>query len=90
MLGEKTEKNRHCPFSNNTFSRRINAISSNVETTVVQRVKKSQYYGLQLDESMDVANLAILLVVVRYINEDAGIAEKELLFCRPLKERNPN
>jgi hypothetical protein len=29
-------------FSNNTSSRRINDISSYVETTVVQRVKKSQ------------------------------------------------
>jgi hypothetical protein len=47
-------------------------------------VKKSQYYALQLDESTDVANLAILLVFVRYINEDT---EEELLFCRPLKER---
>jgi hypothetical protein len=51
-------------------------------------VKKSQYYGLQLDESMDVANLAILLIFMRYINEDAGNAKKELMFCRPLKERN--
>jgi hypothetical protein len=47
-------------------------------------VKKSQYYALQLDESTDVANLAILLVFVRYINKDTG---EELLFCRPLKER---
>jgi hypothetical protein len=36
---------------------------------------------------MDVANLAILLIFVRYINEDIGIAEEELLLCRPLKER---
>jgi hypothetical protein len=40
-----------------------------------------------LDESTDVANLAILLVFVRYINEDTGMVEEELLFCRPLKER---
>jgi hypothetical protein len=26
---------------------------------------------------------------VRYINEDTGIAEEELLFCRPLKESTP-
>jgi hypothetical protein len=39
-----------------------------------------------LDESADVANLAILLVFVRYIKEDTCITE-ELLFCRPLKER---
>jgi hypothetical protein len=40
-----------------------------------------------LDESTDVTNLAILLVFVRYINEDTGIAEEELLLCCPLKER---
>jgi hypothetical protein len=50
-------------------------------------VKKSQYYALQLDESTGVANVDILLVFERYINEDTGIAEEELLFCRPLKER---
>jgi hypothetical protein len=49
-------------------------------------VKKSHCYALQLDESTDVANLAILFVFVRYINEDTGMVE-ELLFCRPLKER---
>jgi hypothetical protein len=40
-----------------------------------------------LDKSTDVANLAVLLVFVRCINEDTGIAEEELLFCRSLKER---
>jgi hypothetical protein len=59
-------------------------MSSYVQTTAVQ-VKKSQYYALQLDESTNVANLAILLVFVRYINKDTGIVE-ELLFCHPLKE----
>jgi hypothetical protein len=88
ILGEKAAKKIDIVhFFNNTLSRRINDMSSYAETTVVQRVKKSQYYALQLDESMDVANLATLLVFVRYINEDTGIAEEELLLCRPLKER---
>jgi hypothetical protein len=87
MLAEKAAKKIDIvPFSNNNLSRRINDISSYVEITVVQRVKKSQYYAFQLDESMDVANLAILLVFVRYINEDTGIAE-EVLYCSLLKER---
>jgi hypothetical protein len=64
MFGENAAKNIDVPFSSNTLSQRINDISSHVETTVVQRVKKSQYYVLQLDESTDVANLAILLVFV--------------------------
>jgi hypothetical protein len=38
-----------------------------------------------LDGSTHFTNLAILLVFVRYINEDTGIAEEELLFFRPLK-----
>jgi predicted house-cleaning noncanonical NTP pyrophosphatase (MazG superfamily) len=75
------------PFSNNTLSQRIYNISSYEETTVEQRLKESQYYVLQLDELTDVANLAILLDFVRYINEDTGIAEEELLLCRPLRER---
>jgi hypothetical protein len=41
-----------------------------------------------LDESTDVVNRAILLVFVRYIKEDTGIAEEELLFCRSLKEHS--
>ena len=40
---------------------------------------------IQLDESTDVSNLAILLLLVRYINVES--VEEELLFYRPLKER---
>jgi hypothetical protein len=40
MLGEKAAKKIDIvPFPNNTLSRRINAISGYVETTVVQRLK---------------------------------------------------
>jgi hypothetical protein len=53
MEGEKAAKKIDIvPFSNSALSRRINDISSYVETTVVQRAKKSQYYALRLDESM--------------------------------------
>jgi hypothetical protein len=63
ILDEKAAKKIDIvPLSNNSLSRIINDISSYVETTVVQ-VKKWQYYVLQLDESMDVANLATLLVL---------------------------
>uniref|UniRef100_A0A452GFY1 DUF4371 domain-containing protein n=1 Tax=Gopherus agassizii TaxID=38772 RepID=A0A452GFY1_9SAUR len=42
------------------------------------------YYAIQLDESTDVANLAILLLFVHYVNE--GLVEEDL-FCQPLEER---
>jgi hypothetical protein len=48
-------------------------------------VKKSHYHGLQLDESVDVANLAILLGFVRCSNKDTDTV-KELLFCHPLEK----
>jgi hypothetical protein len=50
MLGERVAKETDIVhFSNNALSRRINDILSYVENTVVQRVKNSQYYALQLD-----------------------------------------
>jgi hypothetical protein len=82
MLGDRAAKKTDIvPFSNNTFSQRINDMSSYAETTVVQWVKKTQYYALQIDESMDVANLAILLVLVRYINEDMVSLKKNCCFA---------
>jgi hypothetical protein len=43
MLGERVAKKTEIVhYFNNTLSRRINDISSYVETTVVQRMKKSQ------------------------------------------------
>jgi hypothetical protein len=72
-------------LSNNIVSRRINNMSNNIETTVIQRLKNSSYYNIQLHKSTDVANLAILLVLARYINE--GTVEEDLLFRSPLKER---
>ncbi|XP_065263663.1 deleted in malignant brain tumors 1 protein-like [Emys orbicularis] len=85
MFGEKVAKRIDMvPLSNNTLSRRINDMSNNVETTIIHRVKNSPYYDIQLDESTVVANLAILLLFVHYVNE--GMVEEDLLFCRPLEE----
>ena len=37
-----------------------------IEQQVVEKVKKSPYFAIQLDESTDVSNCAILLCFVRY------------------------
>ena len=44
-------------------------MSEDILATLVSRVKKSEFYFLQVDESTDVANLANLLVYVRYLFE---------------------
>ena len=37
-----------------------------IEQQVIEEVKKSLYFAIQLDESIDVSNCAILLCFVRY------------------------
>uniref|UniRef100_A0A3Q1GVI7 C2H2-type domain-containing protein n=1 Tax=Acanthochromis polyacanthus TaxID=80966 RepID=A0A3Q1GVI7_9TELE len=60
------------PLSNDTVSR-------------LERIKSSRYYAIQLDETTDVADLANLLVYVRYECGDA--AQEDFLFCRSLETR---
>ena len=50
---------------------------------MINRVKQSQTFSLQMDESTDVEGLAVLLVFVRYIYNFK--TEEDLLFCKLLK-----
>jgi len=70
------------PLSDNTVKRRIDMMAEDIEKRLIQRVKNSNMYSLQLDETTDIKNLSQLLVYVRYIHE--GVVEEEMLFCRPL------
>lgn len=84
MIGEKFSNSvKMLPLSNDTVHRRIYEISNEIENTVIQRIKGSGWYALQLDETTDVAGCAVLLVIVRYIHNNS--AEEEMLLCKPLK-----
>jgi hypothetical protein len=72
-------------LTNDALSRSIKDISSDVESTVVQRVRICPYGALQLDESTDVSDRYVLSVFARYTDEDTG--QEEILFCRSFKER---
>ena len=70
MLGETAaNKIGRVPLSAATVTRRIEDIAEDIETQLVQRINESPWYALQVDESIDVENKAVLLVYVRYIFE---------------------
>ncbi|XP_059902122.1 SCAN domain-containing protein 3-like [Gadus macrocephalus] len=56
------------PLSNNTVKDRIDRMAGNVENTLVEKIKTGPF-SIQLDETTTVAEEAILIVYVQYIEE---------------------
>uniref|UniRef100_A0A8D0KS80 HAT C-terminal dimerisation domain-containing protein n=1 Tax=Strix occidentalis caurina TaxID=311401 RepID=A0A8D0KS80_STROC len=54
------------PLSNDTVKRQIDGLSANIKEQLLERIRLSPYFALQLDESMDITNKATLLCYVRY------------------------
>ncbi|CAH0404045.1 unnamed protein product [Chilo suppressalis] len=69
------------PLSNDTVSRRIHDLASYVKQELVTRLQNTRF-ALQMDESTDVAGLAILLVIVRYPYKSSF--EEDMLMCSSL------
>lgn len=84
VLGEEVAKQlSSVQCSNNTVSDRIHKISDYIEDELIQRLKNCKAFAMQLDESTDVAGLAILLVFVRYPFEES--MEEDMFLCAPLE-----
>ncbi|KAM3835905.1 zinc finger BED domain-containing protein 5-like [Diretmus argenteus] len=73
------------PMSDNTIQRRISDMAADVKEQVLDAIRESHFFSIQLDESTDVANCAQLMVYVRFIKE-LSVQEK-FLFCHPLPAR---
>ena len=71
-------------LSNDTVTRRIIGMSDDIECQMLEKIKAS-YYSIQLDESTDISNAALLLVFVRYCAD--GKIHDDLLFCKELPTR---
>jgi len=83
VLGEHHfEKINKISLSNNTIKNRIEDMSKNILDTVLNEIKSSPFFVLQLDESTDVASCSQLLVYVQYIKGDD--IKEEYLFSESL------
>lgn len=71
LLGEAAVKKiAQVPLSASTVTRRIEKIAEDIETQLLESINTSPWYALQVDESTDIDNKAILLVYVRYIYQE--------------------
>ena len=61
-------------------------MADDVKETLISRIRCTKF-ALQMDESTDVAGLAVLMVFVRYVYLQSY--QEELLLCRPLPS-NPS
>jgi hypothetical protein len=75
------------PLSKDTVGRRINDMAGNVESQLIERVKKSAHYALrlQIKETTDVTNDANLMCYLRYAHNSN--VHEDILFCRTLPIR---
>ena len=84
VLGDDNAKKiASVPLSNSTVGRRIGEIASSIEEELVRRLKLCDMYSLQMDESTEVAGLAILLVFIRYTYNKS--IEEDVLLCESLQ-----
>ena len=67
------------PLSNDTVANRINENACDIEQQLVDKLYSLSYFAIQLDESTDVTNLAMLLVYVRF--EDNGDIFEDMMCC---------
>lgn len=82
MLGEDAAKKIDAvPLSDNTVQRWIGEMSEDVSAQLLEQVRGSKYFALQLDESTDVANAAELLVYIRFFYQE----KRKYYFAKPLK-----
>ncbi|XP_023225070.1 zinc finger BED domain-containing protein 5-like [Centruroides sculpturatus] len=72
-------------LSDNTITRRIQAISKDMQTQLKSDLEISEWFSLQFDESTDISYIAQLAVMVRMVFSDFTV--KDLLKILPMKGR---
>ena len=79
---EKANKLEEISLFNDTVKKRISEMSQDILLQVVEEIRSSSIFSLQLDKSTDVSSCAHLLVYARYIFENN--IKEQYLFSEPL------
>ena len=86
MLGtEAANKLKSVPLSNDTVRRRIDDLSADILSQLLDRLRSSDHFSVQLDESTDIASAAQLIALVCYPWEGAIL--EDFLFCKEVPGR---
>ncbi|XP_058534641.1 zinc finger MYM-type protein 6 [Ochotona princeps] len=82
VLGSSAgDKVKTIPLSHSAVRHRIQELSADIEEQLIQKVRESGWFALQLDESAEVSDATLLLCYVRFIDYDCKDIKEELLFC---------
>jgi len=80
VLGQSAaRKMKDIPMSNDTVERRISDMAEDTEMQLIEKIKKSELFALQLDESTDIQNNSILLTYVRYTDHYENDIKEDIL-----------
>ncbi|XP_077598774.1 SCAN domain-containing protein 3-like [Stigmatopora nigra] len=86
MLGPGAAKDiDKVPLSDNTIARRNDDMSTDIESHVLEKIRISRKFALQVDESTDISGHSQLLANVRFVDGDA--IRENFLFCKTLPEK---
>lgn len=86
LFGDKdVKKVQDLPLSNDTITRRVKVMAIDSKEQLISFGKQSPIYTIQIDESTDVTDHAILLVYVRFIDHMSNQIQENLLACLEAK-----
>ncbi|XP_045404256.1 zinc finger MYM-type protein 6 isoform X1 [Lemur catta] len=75
------DKMKTIPLSNNTIGHRIDELSADIEDQLIQKVRESKWFALQIDESSEISDITLFFCYIRFIDYDCSDIKEELLFC---------